>query len=334
MTVPPGDRLRSIVLGGAERYTREEMASAARLKLEDIARLWRAMGFADVGDARAFTDADLSAVLRVASLLERDLVDMEGLTDIARSMGQTTSRLADWEIDTLGRHVVQAGAQADSTETPGPGEDLAELLPELEQLLIYVWRRQLAASVGRLLDHQPTQAGDTDSGGVTEATTATVGFADLVSFTRLSRQLDDTELTAVVQAFESDSADIIHAASARLVKTLGDEVMFVSDGAEQAAAIALNLHRTHNANDDLPQIRVGLATGAVLNRMGDVFGVTVNRASRFTALARPGTTVLDSATAEVLQDTTETAFTVRSLTPRPVRGLGIVRPHALVDPTT
>ena len=101
MTVPPGDRLRSIVLGGAERYTREEMASAARLKLEDIARLWRAMGFADVGDARAFTDADLSAVLRVASLLERDLVDMEGLTDIARSMGQTTSRLADWEIDTL-----------------------------------------------------------------------------------------------------------------------------------------------------------------------------------------------------------------------------------------
>ncbi len=334
MTAPSGDRLRSIVLGGAERYTREEVANAARLNLEDIAQLWRAMGFADVGEARAFTDADLGAVLRVASLLDRDLVDMEGLTDIARSMGQTTSRLADWEIDTLRRHVVQAGAELNSTDAPGPGEDLAELLPELEQLLIYVWRRQLAASVGRLLDHQPNEASDAEGGEETEAATATVGFADLVSFTRLSRQLDDTELTAVVQAFESDSADIIHAASARLVKTLGDEVMFVSDSADQAAAIALNLHRTHNANDDLPQIRVGLATGAVLNRMGDVFGVTVNRASRFTALARPGTTVLDSATAELLSSTSGEKFNVRALTPRPVRGLGIVRPHALIDSTS
>ena len=334
MTASSGDRLRSIVLGGAERYTREEVANAARLNLEDIAQLWRAMGFADVGEARAFTDADLGAVLRVASLLDRDLVDMEGLTDIARSMGQTTSRLADWEIDTLRRHVVQAGAELNSTDAPGPGEDLAELLPELEQLLIYVWRRQLAASVGRLLDHQPNEASDAEGGEETEAATATVGFADLVSFTRLSRQLDDTELTAVVQAFESDSADIIHAASARLVKTLGDEVMFVSDSADQAAAIALNLHRTHNANDDLPQIRVGLATGAVLNRMGDVFGVTVNRASRFTALARPGTTVLDSATAELLSSNSGEKFSVRALTPRPVRGLGIVRPHALIDSTS
>ncbi len=334
MTAPSGDRLRSIVLGGAERYTREEVANAARLNLEDIAQLWRAMGFADVGEARAFTDADLGAVLRVASLLDRDLVDMEGLTDIARSMGQTTSRLADWEIDTLRRHVVQAGAELNSTDAPGPGDDLAELLPELEQLLIYVWRRQLAASVGRLLDHQPNEASDAEGGEETEAATATVGFADLVSFTRLSRQLDDTELTAVVQAFESDSADIIHAASARLVKTLGDEVMFVSDSADQAAAIALNLHRTHNANDDLPQIRVGLATGAVLNRMGDVFGVTVNRASRFTALARPGTTVLDSATAELLSSTSGEKFSVRALTPRPVRGLGIVLTHALIDSTS
>ncbi|MCP4511597.1 MAG: adenylate/guanylate cyclase domain-containing protein [Fuerstiella sp.] len=184
------------------------------------------------------------------------------------------------------------------------------------------------------MDHQPNTASDAEGGEETEAATATVGCADLVSFTRLSRQLDDTELTAVVQAFESDSADIIHAASARLVKTLGDEVMFVSDSADQAAAIALNLHRTHNANDDLPQIRVGLATGAVLNRMGDVFGVTVNRASRFTALARPGTTVLDSATAELLSSNSAEKFSVRALTPRPVRGLGIVRPHALIDSTS
>lgn len=330
MTAPLGDQLRAIVLGGTERYTREEMSAAARLSLDDIRQLWRAMGFADVGDARAFTDADLTALLRVAVLLERGLVDLEGLTEIARSMGQTTSRLADWEVDTLGRHL---RAVADS-EQPGSVEatdDLVELLPELEQLLTYVWRRQLAASLGRMLDEQPSDGGGADTAEAEESQVATVGFADLVSFTRLARQLDDAELSSVVKSFESESADIIHGANARLVKTLGDEVMFVAPDAASAAEVALALHRTHAQNPELPQIRVGLATGAVLNRMGDVFGVTVNRASRFTALARPGTTVLDSATAEALA-ATEDSYLVRALTPRPVRGLGIVRPHALSDP--
>lgn len=326
MTQPTGDRLRSIVLGGAERYTREEMASAARLSLDEIGRLWRAMGFADVGEARAFTDADLSALLRVASLLERGLIDLDGVLEIARSMGQTTARLADWQVEALGRDLLPPGDPAQRlTRMAEATEDLVDLLPELEQLLAYVWRRQLAASVGRVLEHQPPEPDATEA-------TASVGFADLVSFTRLTRQLDDAELAAVVQAFESQSADIVHAASARLVKTLGDEVMFVAETPERAARIALELHSNHARNPDLPQIRVGLATGAILNRMGDVFGNTVNRASRFTALARPGTTVVDSATAEALQGSKhyEKRYSVRSLAPRPIRGMGIVRPYALI----
>jgi adenylate cyclase len=176
-----------------------------------------------------------------------------------------------------------------------------------------------------VLEHQTVSADVSES-------QATVGFADLVSFTRLTRQLDDDELAAVVQTFESESADVVHAASARLVKTLGDEVMFVAETPQRAARIALELHRTHGRSSTIPQIRVGLATGGVVNRMGDVFGDTVNRASRFTALARPGTTVIDSATAEALQHSKQNdkKFSVRALTPRPVRGLGIIRPYALM----
>ncbi len=326
MSEPIGNRLRSVVLGGAERYTREEMASAARLSLDEIGGLWRAMGFADVGEARAFTDADLSALLRVASLLERGLIDFDGVIEIARSMGQTTARLADWQVDSLGRDLLPTGPpEQRAAGMEGAAEDLVDLLPELEQLLAYVWRRQLAASVGRVLEHQTAGSDATED-------VMTVGFADLVSFTRLSRQLDDAELAAVVHSFESESADIVHAASARLVKTLGDEVMFVAETAERAAQISVELHRTHARNVDLPQLRVGLGTGAVLNRMGDVFGETVNRASRFTALARPGTTVVDSPTAEVLQRSRNHGerFSVRALAPRPVRGMGIVRPYALL----
>lgn len=315
------DEIEAIVLGGAERYTREEMADASRMSLAEVGRLWRAMGFPDVGDSRAFTDSDLSALLRVAALLERGMIDMDGIVEVARSMGQTTARLAEWQVETLARRVLSDEEQSwegeSVTELTG---ELTDLLPELEMLLGYVWRRQLAATVGRYLDQPGGADGETEG-------PATVGFADLVSFTRLSRQLDEAELARLVQTFESVSADIVHGESARLVKTLGDEIMFVADTVEQAGRIAIHLHETHARGGDMPQLRIGMATGPVLNRMGDVFGTTVNRASRMTALARPGTTVVDSVTNEGLQ---EVDFHTRALTPRPVRGLGIVRPYALL----
>lgn len=324
----PHEDLTALVLGGAGRYTRQEMADAARMSLPEVRRLWRAMGFPDVGDARAFTDADLSALLRVAALLERGTIDMDGLVEVARSMGQTTARLADWQVETLGRRTLGG----ESPESWGSGgiaamtQELSDLLPELELLLAYVWRRQLAATVGRYADHPRAIVGE-----AAEAL-ATVGFADLVSFTRLSRQLDETALASLVQSFESVSADIVHGESARLVKTLGDEVMFVASTPDHAARIALSLHGTHARSEQMPQLRIGLATGAVLNRMGDVFGTTVNRAARMTAIARPGTTVIDSTTSDVLHESAayHKEFHTRALTPRPVRGLGLVRPYTLV----
>ncbi len=320
------DELEAVVLGGAERYTRDEMADASRMTLAEVARLWRAMGFPDVGDSRAFTDSDLSALLRVSALLERGMIDMDGIIEVARSMGQTTARLAEWQVETIGRRILADGSQGwqDDTVAELTGE-LTDLLPELELLLGYVWRRQLAATVGRYLD----KPGSDDE---TEAL-ATVGFADLVSFTRLSRQLDEADLAALVQTFESVSADIVHGEGSRLVKTLGDEVMFAASTPDRAARIALALHQTHAQVDHMPQLRIGMATGTVLNRMGDVFGTTVNRASRMTAIARPGTTVVDSTTSEALHDSSAyaTDFHTRALAPRPVRGLGIVRPYTLVS---
>ena len=135
------DEIEAIVLGGAERYTREEMADASRMSLAEVGRLWRAMGFPDVGDSRAFTDSDLSALLRVAALLERGMIDMDGIVEVARSMGQTTARLAEWQVETLARRVLSDGQQSwegeSVTELTG---ELTDLLPELEMLLGYVWR--------------------------------------------------------------------------------------------------------------------------------------------------------------------------------------------------
>lgn len=319
------EELLSFVLGAPVLYTRDEMAAAARMTLEEVRRLWRAMGFPDVGASKAFTDADLAALLRIGALMERGLLDLDSVVDLVRSFGRTTSRLAEWQLDTVSRHLVRE-EEALEENSREDWEDLAraqlaELLPEFELLLVYVWRRQLAAVLGRLLDdfEEPADAADT----------ATVGFADLVSFTRLSRQLDRDALAMLVHSFETAAADVVYAAGGRLVKTLGDEVMFVSDSATVAAEIGLRLHDLSRGDAELPQMRIGLATGPVLMRMGDVFGTTVNRASRLTASARPGSTLMDAETVDALGARRDPRFSVRAQTPRPIRGFGLIRPYAL-----
>jgi adenylate cyclase len=80
-------------------------------------------------------------------------------------------------------------------------------------------------------------------------------------------------------------------------------------------------------DEELVQLRIGLTTGPVINRMGDIFGPTVNLASRLTALARPEGTLVDAATAQALQG--DARFSVRQLPPRAVRGFGMVSPFSL-----
>lgn len=321
----PAD-LQAALLGGPLRYTRRDVADASGVPMDEVGAMWRAMGFPDVGGARAFTDADLGALMRVQSMRERGLLDHDSALELTRSLGHTMARLAEWQVDSIGR---RWAANLPEDDAPGTSPDaldqarevIGELLPEFESLLAYVWRRQIAATLARAFADFDEDA--------EESAEATVGFADLVSFTRLSRQLDEEALAMLVQSFETAASDVVHAAGGRLVKTLGDEVMFVAESAGVAAEIGLRLHDLSRNDPELPLLRTGLASGPVLTRMGDVFGTTVNRASRLTAAARPGATVVDAATAEALTAAGDDRFSVRTMAPRPVRGLGIMRPYSL-----
>lgn len=328
MTSGPGrtpNDVRDLILGGPPRYTRDDLARISGIPIERARQIWRAMGFADTGGARAFTDSDLTGLLLIKSLVDRGLLDDATAIEVARSLGQTTARLAEWQGDTLRRRLVDTGrldpAQGlDEDDLDVIYHEVASLVPELERLLIQVWRRQLAAVTARRLTD------DDDAEDDREDATC-VGFADMVGFTRLSRHLEEDELGALVERFEANSSDVVAATGARLVKTLGDEVLFLADEAAQAAETALRLHESHAHDPGVPEMRVGLATGEVLSRMGDVFGSTVNLASRLTALARPGSTLVDGVTAHALED--EVAFRVRAIRPRNARGIGLVRPYVL-----
>src|SRR5699024_12197290 len=95
-----------------------------------------------------------------------------------------------------------------------------------------------------------------------------VGFADLVSFPTLSRELDEVELAGVVESFEETAADIVASCGGRVVKTLGDEVLYVADSATEAADIALRLASGIRTHVEVPDVRVGMASGPVLAKIG------------------------------------------------------------------
>jgi adenylate cyclase len=180
-------------------------------------------------------------------------------------------------------------------------------MPVVEDLHTYVYRRHLANAAARML---LLPAGD-------EGVRMAVGFADIVGYTRRSRGLDRSELAALVETFEATSATIVTDHDGRVIKTIGDEVLFVADDPVDAARIARALVEAENQG--FPEVRVGLAYGDVVSRLGDVFGPVVNVASRLTSLARPGRVLVDRAMHEVLESHPE-EFRVRRARTAAVRG--------------
>ena len=284
-------------------FTSREVSDAAGMPLADARRLWRALGFPDAGDDAAFTDADLHALSLVARLLTDDVVDLDTVLRLTRAFGRTMSRLADWQVSTMAATKDEQAAAMQSGAA-------------FEQLLVYAWRRHVEAALARL-----------DSHGAVDATQLaaeqTVGFADLVGFTSLSNGLDDVALATLVEDFESRCTDVVTARGGRVVKTLGDSVLFVADDAVAGTEIALAVVETIGSDLDLPDVRVGIATGPVVMKLGDVYGAPVNLAARLTTVARRNRVIADKATVAELPNS---AYEARVLPARPMRGFGDVEP--------
>ncbi|AGM08945.1 adenylate/guanylate cyclase domain-containing protein [Amycolatopsis keratiniphila] len=310
-------RLERILLGGKRKYTRLEVAEKAGVPEERSRRLWRALGFATVDDDEVvFTDADIEAIRTADQLMNSGLIDPSIELAVTRALGQHLSRLAEWQVHMLWTMITE-NKEIGSSERQ-IGRLVERLLPELEKVQEFVWRRHLAAYAGRAMA-QP----DEDL----EARTEVVGFVDMVGYTRLTRQVDEEELTDILDRFESVATEVIADHHGRIVKMIGDEVLFVADSAVDGAEIALALSQRADADEALPSVRAGLASGRILSRFGDVYGSVVNLAARLTSTARPGTILVDKELATELSEFPQ--FEVRTRRPVSVRGYNRLRPSSL-----
>jgi class 3 adenylate cyclase len=141
-----------------------------------------------------------------------------------------------------------------------------------------------------------------------------------------------------VSRFEDVAHDTVTALGGRVVKMIGDEVMFVTDLAAQAARIALALAEAYADDELLSDVRVALAVGPVLVQDGDYYGPVVNLASRAAEIAAPGSVLVSdefhtALLAEIGGSPPEPEeFAFKALRPRLLKDLGRVQLWAVHRP--
>lgn len=292
-----------VLLGGRPRWTAAELAERAGVPEELARTLWRALGFPQTGPGQAaFTDADLAALQAVRSLLASSGIGVGEAVALARAMGRAMAMLAAGQVEAL---VAAYGLE-------GTLDRSDVVLPALQDLVVHAWRRHLFAAAERMAA-APDPA----------AAALVVGFVDIVGYTRRSRDLSPAELAGLLDGFDATVSRSVVEHRGRVVKTIGDEAMWVCPDPPAAALTALEL--VEALRD--PPVRVGAAFGTTLASLGDHFGPVVNIAARLTALARPGTVLVDRALAAELA--ADPRFTLTELRPHPVRGYPHLLPVAL-----
>jgi adenylate cyclase len=182
-------------------------------------------------------------------------------------------------------------------------------------------RRQIVAVSERMWSTDPERSAVT--------LPRTVGFADLVDYTTVSGSMSARQLTDVLITFDERTAEIVTRHRGQVVKTIGDEAMFVAEDAGDACAIAIDLVHAFG-RDGLPPVRVGLARGEVVSVLGDVYGPDVNLAARLVGLADPATVVAS----ESVHQAAAATVAFEALTPVALKGFPGLTPAYRVSAQT
>jgi adenylate cyclase len=298
-------------------YTQDDIIARSGLG-PDARRFWRALGFPDPEpDDRIFSAVDLEMLQMVDAMIRQELIERDGALQLARVIGTSMQRVAQAQIDAIDARLAAEGpGAADAEQALRRAETL---LPTMPRVLEYAWRRHMQGAVRRRVVREHLA----EDGPASRA----VGFADLVGFTTLSQELDDRELAEVVDRFETTAFDIVTSHGGRVVKMIGDEVMFEAADLAEAALLSLDLSDAFHQDESVTDIRVGLAHGPALAREGDLFGPTVNLAARLVGIAYAGAVVTSTDVRAALEGDDRFAF--KSLRPRYLKNIGRVQLVAL-----
>jgi len=299
-----GDRL---IRPDRDRYDLHEVAEIVGHPPERVRALWRAFGLVDVGDKVASPD-DVE-MLRV-SLAMVETLGLDATIGLARVMGSSLARIGDAVSASVRSRFPSMSISSSGSEvtTARSFAAIAGTVPLLGRSVDNLLRHHLEAA---RMHFERTDSDDVVAqGGIRLA----VGFADLCGFTGMTQKLRMDELSQLMSGFEAVAAEVVSDHDGRIVKFIGDAVMYVTPDPVSAVAAAEDLVTAAQVRG--LQARAGVATGTVLALDGDYFGPVVNLAARLVALGEAGDVLASESVVEWLGDRRDS----QSLGPQQIRG--------------
>jgi adenylate cyclase len=266
------------------RYTLAQAAQETGLDVEMIERIYMTMGLSALS-LQALGEEDVEMMRYIGAVLSAGL-PAQALLQLARVYGQALAQIADAEVrlihlyvhEPLLREGVPGLQMAEAMEGLA-----AELLPFAAPFMSFLHGRFLGHFIEQdVIGHMEAELdGDAQEGRMRVA----IAFADLAGYTRLTEERGDAEAVRAVERFV-EAVEHSLPADARVIKTLGDEVMVV--GADPVALTRWAVQLVRHTPVEVPQPRIGLHCGDALYRDGDYYGRDVNQAARVVARAAGG----------------------------------------------
>jgi adenylate cyclase len=283
---------------GERVWTLEEAAEETGLEPELVERIWLSMGFSR-HELDALSDEDMQAMRWSASVLAAGF-PLVAFLQLTRVYGQALSQIADAETRLF--HIyVHEPLMREGVPSLEMAEEMAhlgsDLLPLASPIMDYIHQRYLAHfSEQDVVGHMEMDVdGNSDYGRIRVA----IAFADLAGYTRYVEEEGEEEALSYVERFIDAVGDTLPD-GARVVKTIGDEVMVVGQDTASIVDWAVGFSRLYA--EERPEPRIGINAGPVLYRDGDYFGREVNLASRVVARARGGEVLVTGQVAEEVRD--------------------------------
>jgi adenylate cyclase len=268
-----------------ETRSLEEAAELSGLEPALVERIWTTVGFpAPSGDE--VSDDDLQLLRYIAAALGAGF-PLVAFLQLVRVYGQALARIADAEVRLFHLYVheplIQDGVP--NLEMAEEMEGLArELLPLASPIMDHVHQRYLQHFLDQdIVGHMELEVetgGDLDLGRVRAA----IAFADLAGYTRLTEEAGEEEAVDIIERFVEAVQDTLPD-DARVIKTIGDEVMIVGSDASAVLDWAVGFQQLQT---ERPLPRIGIHQGLTLYRDGDYYGRAVNLAARVGARAAGG----------------------------------------------
>ena len=318
----------SSLLGGPQTLTIEDVAYMAGATIEEVRDFWVAMGFpSPQSEEKIFTENDAKLFLQWSRFMASGAIDTATARSLLRANSHLADRLGLWQVEALVEDTMRRFGLDDTAARMYVLDHIRERVDVLEDVLRHSWRRQLDALLKRM-DHEISTRGH-EGLQPRFPLNRSLGFVDMVSYTSSSAILGG-KLVDLIGRFEQLSRDAVTDAGGRVVKMIGDAVMYIADDLETGLRVAVSLIEQLGADDQMLPVRASFVRGDVFSRSGDVFGPTVNLASRLVDIAPVGKILMDPTTAAAIAaGKAGMEYDVEEFPSATLRGFGTISPYLL-----